>query len=81
MYGYAFGVGKNQSERADLDLHLAPALLPRAELVAEIRDVDRQAFEAYQDCNLSRYASFLSRDLEFYQDNIGVRNRSQILVP
>jgi len=79
LYGHAFGVGENQSERADLALQPAPALLPHAELVAEIRDVDRQAFEAYQACDLSRYASFLSRDLEFYQDNLGVRNRSQIL--
>jgi hypothetical protein len=79
LYGHAFGIDKNQSARADLDLQPAPALLPHAELVAEIRDVDRQVFEAYQDCDLSRYASFLSRDLEFYQDNLGVRNRSQIL--
>jgi hypothetical protein len=79
LYGHAFGVGKNRSERADLDLQPAPALLPHAELVAQIRDVDRQAFEACQDCDLSRYASFFSRDLEFYQDNLGVRSRSQIL--
>ena len=79
MHGDAFGVGKNQSERANLDLQPAPALLPHAELVAEIRDVDRQVFEAYQNCDLSQYARFLSRDLEFYQDNLGVRNRSQIL--
>jgi ketosteroid isomerase-like protein len=79
LYGHAFGVGENRSERADLDLQPAPALLPHADLVAEIRCVDRQVFEAYQDCDVSRYASFLSSDLEFYQDNIGVRNRSQIL--
>lgn len=79
LYGHAFGVDKNQSEHADLDLQPAPALLPHAELVAEIRDVDRQVFEAYQHCDLSRYGTFLSRGLEFYQDNLGVRNRSQIL--
>lgn len=79
LYGHAFGVGENQSESAELDLRPAPALLPHAELVAEIRDVDRQVFEAYQDCDVSRYGSFLSSELEFYQDDIGVRNRSQIL--
>jgi hypothetical protein len=79
LYGHAFGVGKNQSEHADLDLQPAPALLPHAELVAEIRDVDRRMFEAYQDCDISRYGTFLSDDLEFYQDDLGVRNRSQVL--
>lgn len=79
LYGRAVGVGKNPSAHADLDLQPAPALLPHAELVAQIREVDRQVFEAYHDCDLSRYASFLSSDLEFYQDNIGVRNRSQLL--
>ncbi len=79
LYGHAFGTGKNQSAHADLDLQAAPALLPHAELMAEIRDVDRQVFEAYQDCDLSRYGTFLSRDLEFYQDDLGVRDRSQVL--
>lgn len=79
LYGRAFGVGENQSERAAVDLLAAPALLPHGELVAEIREVDRQVFEAYQACELSRYATFLSPDLEFYQDNLGVRNRGQIL--
>jgi uncharacterized protein DUF4440 len=79
LYGHAFGVGDNRVEHADLDLTPAPALLPHDELAAEIREADRQVFEAYQDCNLSRYASFLSADLEFYQDNLGVRNRRQIL--
>lgn len=80
LYGYAFGLGENRPEHADLDLQPAPALLPHAELVTEIRRADRQVFEAYQNCDLSRYAGFLSRDLEFYQDNLGVRNRNQILV-
>lgn len=79
LYGHAFGAGKNQSEHADLDLQAAPALLAHAELLAEIRDVDRQVFEAYQDCDISRYGTFLSDDLEFYQDDLGVRNRSQLL--
>lgn len=79
LYGHAVGTGVNRLEHADLDLQPAPALLPHAELVAEISAADREAFEAYQACDLSRYASFLSYDLEFYQDNLGVRNRSQIL--
>lgn len=79
LYGQAFGAAENQSEHADLDLQPAPADLPHAELAAEIRDADREVFEAYQNCDLARYASFLSDDLEFYQDNIGVRNRDQLL--
>lgn len=79
LYGHASGVGKNSSAHADLDLQPAPALMPHPELVAEITEVDRQVFEAYQACDLARYASFLSSDLEFYQDNVGVRNREQIL--
>jgi hypothetical protein len=79
LYGQAFGVGSNRAEHADLDLKPAPALLPHDELAAEIREADRQVFEAYQDCDLSRYANFLSAGLEFYQDNLGVRTRGQIL--
>jgi ketosteroid isomerase-like protein len=78
LLGQAFG-GQNQSEHADLDLQPAPAVLPHNQLVAEIREADRQVFDAFQMCDLSQYGSFLSDDLEFYQDNIGVRNRSQIL--
>jgi len=49
LYGHAFGVGQNRSERADLNLQPAPALLPHAELVAQLRDVDRQAFEGKRE--------------------------------
>jgi ketosteroid isomerase-like protein len=79
LYGRAVGTGTNSSEHAELDLQRAPALLPHAQLAAEISAADHQIFEAYENCDLERYGNFLSDDLEFYQDNIGARDRDQIL--
>jgi hypothetical protein len=79
LAGRASGVGPNQSAHADLDLQPAPALLPRAELLKEIKEADREIFRAFEACDVPGYARFLSTDMEFYQDNIGVRNKDQIL--
>lgn len=79
LYGRALGNGENQSEHAELDLQPAPALLPHARLTAEISDANHQIFKAYESCDLARYGSLLSSDLEFYQDNVGVRDRRGIL--
>ena len=80
LYGSAIGTGQNQSQHAEMDLQPAPALLPHPELVEQISAADHRIFEGYESCDLHLYGSFLSDDLEFYQDNIGVRDRNQILV-
>lgn len=79
LYGSAIGTGQNQSQHAEIDIVPAPGLLPHAELVEQIRSADRRIFEGYENCDLQLYGTFLSDDLEFYQDNIGFRNRNQIL--
>ena len=68
LHGRASGVGPNQS-----------ALWPPAELLKEIKYADHEIFRAFEACDVSEYARFLSADLEFYQDNIGVRTKDQIL--
>jgi len=56
---------------AVIDVRPAPGLLPHRELVAEITAADRKLFEAFDTCNITAYASFLSPDLEFYHDQGG----------
>ncbi len=56
---------------AVIDVQPAPGLLPHGELVAEITDADRKLFEAFDTCNVTAYASYLSPDLEFYHDQGG----------
>jgi len=56
---------------AVIDVQPAPGLLPHPELVAEIADADRKLFEAFDTCNITAYASYLSPDLEFYHDQGG----------
>jgi ketosteroid isomerase-like protein len=57
--------------KAEIDVQPAPGLLPHKQLVAEITEVDRRLFEAFDTCNVDAYASYLSPDLEFYHDEGG----------
>jgi hypothetical protein len=57
--------------RALIDVQPAPGLLPHGELLDEITDADRKLFEAFDNCNVDAYASYLSPDLEFYHDQGG----------
>jgi len=56
---------------AKVDVRPAPGLLQHAQLAAEIGEVDRKLFEAFDSCNLEVYASYLDFDLEFYHDRGG----------
>jgi len=65
--------------QAVIDVQPAPGLLPHGELVAEISNVDRKLFEAFDTCNITAYASYLSPDLEFYHDRGGKTGYQQQL--
>ena len=59
------------SLHATIDVQPAPGLLPHDQLVAEISEADRRAFEAFGGCDVAGYASYLAPDLEFYRDQGG----------
>ena len=44
----------------------------QAELDAVMKDLDTQLFEAYNRCDLDKFASFVDDNIEFYHDNGGV---------
>jgi ketosteroid isomerase-like protein len=61
--------GKNTS--AQINLRPAPGLLPHQQLAQEIMEADHRLFDAFSACDVTRYAGYLSKDLEFYQDHTG----------
>lgn len=65
------GTATGQRMKAQIDLKPAPGLLPHQQLQQEIMTADRQLYEAFENCDAVRYASFLSKGLEFYQDHTG----------
>jgi ketosteroid isomerase-like protein len=69
--GQLTGAATGKTIRAQLDLKPAPGLLPHQQLLQEITLADQQLFEAFTNCDVTRYAGFLSRDLEFYHDHTG----------
>jgi|SRR5579862_4363032 len=69
--GHLAGTATGKGAKAELDLRPAPGLLPHQKLVEEIRDADEQLFRAFDSCDVARYGSLLSKDLEFYQDRTG----------
>ena len=44
----------------------------QAELDAVMKDLDTQLFDAYNRCDLDKFASFVDDNIEFYHDNGGV---------
>lgn len=65
------GVATSKRFTAKINLQPAPGLLPHPQLVQEITSADQQLYDAFTGCDVARYASFLSKDLEFYQDHMG----------
>jgi ketosteroid isomerase-like protein len=65
------GTATSQSIKAQIDVKPAPGLLPHQQLKQEIMTADRQLNQAFGNCDVVGYASFLSKDLEFYQDHTG----------
>lgn len=77
--GHLVGTATGKSVHADLDLLPAPELVPAQKLDEEIRDADGQVFAAFDACDESRLAQFLSRDIEFYQDRVGEKGYDRTL--
>lgn len=69
--GHLRGTAVSKGAKAQLDLQPSPGLLPHQQLVEEITSADSQLFRAFDSCDVSRYASLLSENLEFYQDHTG----------
>ncbi len=77
--GHLQGSAIGKRMRAELSLRPAPGLLPHQKLVEEITDADRHLFDAFDTCDVTRYAGALSKDLEFYQDRTGKTGYEQNL--
>jgi ketosteroid isomerase-like protein len=73
LVGTAIGSGMS----ATVDLKPAPGLMPHAQLQQEIAAVDQRLYESFGNCDVVGYASFLSTDLEFYQDRTGKTDYEQ----
>jgi ketosteroid isomerase-like protein len=73
------GTATGSRMNATLDLKPAPGLLPHDQLAAEITTTDQQLYDAFTTCNVEQYATFLSADLEFYQDHTGLTNYQENL--
>ena len=73
------GTAAGGPTKAELDLHPAPGLVPHDRLVQEITAADRALFAAFEACDAKDYGSFLSPDLEFYQDRTGKTDYAQNL--
>ncbi len=77
--GHLEGVATGKAAKAQVNLKPAPGLLPHQRLVQEITEADQHLFEAFGACDVTRYASFLSGDLEFYHDRTGKTGYEQNL--
>lgn len=69
--GHLTGTATGQNIKAQIYVKPAPGLLPHEPLQQEIMATDHQLYVAFENCDVTRYASFLSKDLEFYQDHTG----------
>jgi hypothetical protein len=50
---------------------------PRDELFSTIASLDSALFDAYNHCDVEKFASFLADDLEFYHDQTGLSRGRQ----
>ena len=55
-------------------------LSPSQELFNKIASLDSSLFDAYNGCDLKKFESFFSDDLEFYHDKDGLINSRKSLV-
>lgn len=73
------GTASGARMKAALELRPVSGLLPHQQLVDEILAADGNLFDAFGACDVTRFAGFLSPDLEFYQDNIGKSDYAETL--
>jgi ketosteroid isomerase-like protein len=65
------GIATGRTMHAIIDLKPAPGLLPHEQLQKEIEAVDQKLYTAFDHCDSAAYASYLDKDLEFFQDHTG----------
>jgi uncharacterized protein (TIGR02246 family) len=65
---------------APLALIYAQTASPPDPLFQTIQSLDTQLFDAYNHCDLEKFASLLADDLEFYHDKTGLSRGRQALV-
>lgn len=54
-----------------------PAPAPEDELFRTIAKLDAEVFDAYNHCDLEKFGSYFTEELEFYHDNGGLTNRTR----
>lgn len=54
-----------------------PAPASKDELFRKIAALDAEVFDAFNSCNLEKFGSFFTEELEFYHDNGGLISRTR----
>jgi hypothetical protein len=54
-----------------------PDTPPKDELFRKIASLDAEAFDAFNRCDLEKFGSFFTEELEFYHDNGGLTDRTR----
>lgn len=54
-----------------------PDPAPKDELFRKIASLDAEVFDAFNSCNLEKFGSFFTEELEFYHDNGGLISRTR----
>ena len=60
---------------APADAQAPPA--PRDELYRTIAALDAEVFDAFNSCNLEKFGSFFTEELEFYHDDGGLTDKTR----
>lgn len=62
---------------ARVDAQSQPSAAPKDELFRTIASLDGEVFDAFNRCDLEKFGSFFTAELEFYHDNGGLTDRSR----
>lgn len=78
LRGEATGKPGSNVPRAAVDLHRAPPF--GAELTRTVESLDSAVFDAYNRCDMDKFAAYFTEDVEFYHDKSGVSYGRDVLV-
>ena len=59
------------------DAQSRPGAAPEDPLFRTIASLDAEVFDAYNRCDLEKFGSFFTEELEFYHDNGGLTDRTR----
>ncbi|MBW8879224.1 MAG: nuclear transport factor 2 family protein [Acidobacteria bacterium] len=59
------------------DAQSRPGTAPDDQLFRTIASLDAEVFDAYNRCDLEKFGSFFTEELEFYHDNGGLTDRTR----